>query len=409
MMAKSIREILIDNSECIFDKKKLNQVVAFYINFLHKNDNHVNFFGSNLVGVYPVRFHEDDTNELLDDIGEVIDFASLKSDLHANPEIVPSRMISGNPINHILPWMCHMFYTSSKLGQKDRELGALVCLNMMQIKFLTGLDARYFKFSGNEDLALALSETLTKKSLIKKYGSWRALIEYRSGNFLDIRKSVWIDVIKTFKTDRDVVKFINDIQSRVRKGYGNLTGKFHNLKEQEALITTSKSFSVINGEVALREYEHDVNKFRGRIITIIQYPNDLLKKELIDQILLLVPAADEKHLRNTLIFISENIEGRKKKYDMHDEIEGLTRYIFDFIKKNELKIEDVAGNILTFRKKIRSHGTSDDNIIAIKEKMDDIIKESLPGISHDGTLSATKVSVILYLALRIMAIGFYNT
>lgn len=406
-MSKSIKDILIDNSECEFNKDKLSQVANFYIDFIHKNDDHVNFFGSNLIGVYPIRFQSEDTNILIDDIAEIIDFASLKKDLHSNKEIEPSRMISGNPLNHILPWMAHMFYTSKKLSAKDREVGALICVHLMQIKFLTGLDARYFPYRGNEDLALALSEELTKKSLIKKFGSWKALVEYRSENFID-RKGVWYDVVSKYDDDRRVVKFINDVQSRVRKGYGGLTGKFHKLKEQEARIQASKAFSNINGDIALREYELDVNKFRTRIATIVQYPNDLIKQELIDQILGLINTANEKHLKATLLFISENIDGRKKKFDMLPEIEGLTRYIFDFIKKNDLKTDDIIGNMLKFRKKFRSHGTSDPNVIAIKEKMDDILGETLKKISHEGTLSAAKVSVILYLTLRILVIGYYE-
>ena len=71
--------------------------------------------------------------------------------------------------------------------------------------------------------------------------------------------------------------------------------------------------------------------------------------------------------------IKLTIRQEKKKFDMLPEIEGLTRYIFDFIKKNDLKTDDIIGNMLKFRKKFRSHGTSDPNVIAIKEKMDDML------------------------------------
>ena len=403
-MDKLIKDIIDEYSEAVFDRKKIMQIIQFYNDFIHKNDDHISFFGGNLIGVYPVRFKDEDRSRWIEDICEIVDYESLKDDIHSVPDVVAKRAISGNPVNHLFAWAIHKCFNAD-LPEKHRMLGAGAALDMLQVKYFTGLDAHWFRYKADESVAQRVYEELSNKSLIKAHGNWKAVIEYRTEGLIG-KKSVHMDMLKRMDNNKEVVDFVNDVQNRVRKSLINLYSLFKSLQEAEARILANKSFATIDGEATLREFSNNIEDQRRRMNEILHHRNDFIKPELIADTLSIVDRATETNLVKTLEFISQNIGG-KKKYNLEEEVGGLVLYIYQFIRSANIDERNTPELMGKLRSGFRSHRTNNEKVIAIKDKVEDIVAGSISA-KHEATRSATKVAVLVYISLRILSIPYYS-
>lgn len=404
-MSDLIKDIVTKYSEAKFDKAKLTAIISTYHDFIMKNDNHVSFFGGVLIGVYPIRFMDEDREHLVDTICEIVDYDSMSEELWDLPEIERKRHVSGNPLNYLYPWLMYQVKNCS-VDNKIKERALEGVLNLFQIKFMTGIDKHFFKYRANEAVAQAMYEGLSNKSLIKKLGSWRAVIEYRSQYFMG-RKSKYLEVINFQKDNTRVVELVNDMQGRAKKSYINLASAFHDAKDAEAKIMSQGSYQTIDGEKTLREFESNISKYVSGIKDILEDNNDFIKDELIEETIRIIETSSETNLRSTLLFISDNIGG-SKKLDMTPEIEAMVLYIFSFIRKSGLRASDIPAVIGKLKNIFRSHKSSHDAVVNVKEKMGYVVSKAIKA-RHENTRSATKVAALLYLSLRILSIPYYNS
>lgn len=409
-MSRLIKDVIDEYAGDIrFNAQKILQIVDYVQNFTRRNDNHIHFFSGNLVGVYPIRFMPDDRNTWIEEICEIIDFDGLKKDLQDLPEVVAKRHVSGNPLNHTFPWLLHHIYNSALINDKVRHLGMMTVMNMFQIKYLTGLDKHFFPHSASILIAQATYESLSRKSLIKQKGSWQGVIEYRSMNLINKKTTPdrhW-EVITKMENNTNVVKVVNDIQNRVRNGYVNLSGKFHDTRDSEARILSKGTFVTIDGEQILRDVEHEVERYKRDIADIILSERDFIKPELLTDVLSIVRHTSESHMLNVLNVVLDNVEGRKKQLNLHDEIIDNVVFIFEYIKASKISKSNVPLLAERLASIYRAHKTKDKSVNELRNKMDYIVRQTIP-IKHDATLAATKIGCMLYISLRILSIPYYN-
>jgi len=404
-MKKTIKDLIEKYSEAKFDRAKMEMIVRGYNNFIHKNDDHIQFFGGNLIGVYPIRFKSEDRDYWVEDVAEVLDIESFKEELHELPEINKEFAVSGNPVNYIFTWIIHKCLTAD-LPSKYKEMGAHAAMNMLQIKFLTSVDAKRFPYRADEALAQAVYEQLSRKSLLKLTGNWKALIEYRTDGFLS-KKSIHQKALNKMDDNEEQVALVNDVQDRVRKSYNKLTSTFYELRDSEARILSQQAFITnLEGEQVLREFTNNIEDNAKKMHDILQYRNDFIKEELIQATLNLVESATESNLVKALDFISDNIDG-KKRFDITKEVGALVVYIHQFMKSSEIDEKNIPEIVSRLRSGFRSHRTNNKAVLDIKEKVEDIVKRSISA-RHEATLSATKVAVLVYISLRILSIRYYN-
>jgi len=404
-MAKLIKDIVREYSFAEFDRDKLESILNFYQYMLTKNDEHIGFFGSNTVGVYQLRWVDSETHQFIEEICEIEDYDDYQNDIWDVREVDKRRKVSGNVVNYLFPWLIHNII-NSKVDRKLRERASMAVLSLWQIKYLSSLDSNAFRYKGDPAISHAVYENLTKKTLMKREGSWKGVIEYRSENLLHPRSTQY-DAYKDMDDNGDVVKLVNDVQTRVRKGYQGIVTVYHDLKEKEERIISRSSFNTLEGEKTLKEMENDIDGFQRTMHRVMLDEHDLIKDELAEEILNIVGSANEKNLVDTLQFISKNIDGRKKKYDLMPEIYNLVIYIFDFIRRAGISQSNMPVIIGRLLSAYRSHRTKHPYVIDIKEKLDGIIPEAISA-RHEATRAGTKVAVLVYLSARILSVPYYN-
>lgn len=403
-MTVLIRDIITNNSEAVFDKKKLQAIIETYHNFINKNEDHVAYFGGCLIGVNPIRWRDEDTEHLIDELCEIVDYDGMREELWSVSAIEQKRHVSGNPLNYMCPWLLYQVY-NCKVDNKVKELALEAAMNLFQLKFMTGIDKRFFKYVANQHTALATYEGLTNKSLIKRFGNWKGVVEYRSRELLS-NKSVYLSVVRTQADNVRLVEFVNDIQGRCKSTYKNITRDFYNAKDTDAKIMAQSSYSTIDGEKTMREFESNISKYVVGIKDILNDPHDFIKDELIDETIRIIETCSITNLRTTLEFISDNIGGRPK-LDMQSDIEELVLYLFAFIQKSGLRSSDIPIVISKLRNIYRSHKATHNTVVNIKDHMGYIVSKAIKA-KHDNTRSATKVAALVYITLRILSIPYYN-
>lgn len=389
------------------DRNKVVQIISFYHRFLQANDEHIAFFSGNLVGVNQIFWLPRHRDEFIEEICEIIDYGSLEDDFRLLKGIEAGRHISGNPLNHAFLWLAYKIHNSTLIDKDTKEKGVIAVLSILQAKYLTGLHGHFFPHKADPSVAQAAFEELSMKSLIKQLGSWRKVIEYRSKKFYMKSSTMHWEAITTMGDTTVCVKFVNDIQNRVRKGLIKLARTFHSIHKREARILSTTPFKTIDAERMLKDIKNDTARYRKVILDILSERDDFVREELITATLRVIDTANETNLRKTLSFIFENAGSGKKKFDMTNEIQDLVVYIFDFIRITKTPPSDIPGIIGKLRSAYRSHKTSAPAVIAIKAKMEDVVKNAITA-NHEATRSATKVAALVYLSIRIMSIPHYN-
>ena len=119
-MKKQILEVFEEHlKHIVFDKTFFNNVMKFRLNWVHKSLEHMDFLGSNLLGVNKVVFSALDEEMFFLELLKV-DYNDLKHDIHSLQDIDVNRKVSSNVMLLTLTYLMHGF-TGSKLLPKEKE------------------------------------------------------------------------------------------------------------------------------------------------------------------------------------------------------------------------------------------------------------------------------------------------
>lgn len=389
----------------VITEQKIRDIVKFYVSFLQENDDHINFFLGNLVGVNRIYWTPRHREYFLEEICEILDYDEVCRQFGNIEGIEQHRHISGNPLNHIFIWLAYRVNTSNA-SKKAKHQAIMAILSTLQCKYLTSLHNRSFPYPANPAVAHAAFESLSMKSLMKRLGSWRAVIEYRSEHFISENEKIHYNVLEEYGNVIASTKVVNDIQNRVRKSLNGLTSAYFDILESQKRIVSSSTYRTVDGEKVLRDIKNNVSENRVKMRDIIGDKRDLIRPELVEVTLDIIPTSTEANLIKTLEFISESSKG-KGRYNILDEIDGLVVYIYDYIRVNRFDADQITDIISRLRAVFRSHKTADRAVVDIKHKLDIIIPKAITA-KHEATRSGTKVAVLIYLSIRLLSLNYYR-
>jgi hypothetical protein len=106
-----------------FDSKLARNIYLYQIGYINRNREHLEFFGSNLLGVHVVRFKDSDVLKLFEEVLDV-DFLSLSDDLKKVSSINQDYKVSSDVLNLTSMYLIHRFLTSSLIVDAARKRAA---------------------------------------------------------------------------------------------------------------------------------------------------------------------------------------------------------------------------------------------------------------------------------------------
>lgn len=215
-----------------YDNDLYTKLKVYRIGWTQKNDITLEWLSSNLTGVYPVRFSEQD-EMLLYDVLEM-DKQTLQPEIYDLRGLSRTMRTVTNATYFTLMYVAHKFATNRSFSQDVRIDAIKECYFIFIYKITCSLTAHYFKNNIDISKAKAINERMTNKFLIKKLGSWQAVFDYKAQDLLP-GQIHWKRLLR-FNTD-DVVRIISDLDTKIRDVFKNNFGVLVNVNKHNERVT----------------------------------------------------------------------------------------------------------------------------------------------------------------------------
>lgn len=392
-------------AELAIDIKLAHDVANFQVRFATKNEEHIDFFGGKLLGVQQVRFTPQDQDKWFHDILN-IDESTVGERLHALPDVNPEYFISSNPMNLSCAWLMHAFWIS-KLPD-DKKLDAMVNVaQVLHYKLLTSLLAHYFPYPADRATAEATYARLSYKFLIKSHASWGAFLRFLSERLV-AKGELWERPIRVMDRDDEVVRMLNDVQSRVRDYVKNIYREFMLVHQQGIKISSVSAVVEFDGKEILRDKTRGRQGYTRYIQSIIGDKRSFIRDELVTIIEKVQPSMNPRPFRQCLEWLSDNYQHNDGGL-IESLLEETLIHSFQYLSNNSTLLRDthdLSGLLSRLRGTYTSSRSTDPSVLELRVKAEKVAKLAT-GNKNPNALAALRTGILLYICLRSYTMHFY--
>lgn len=405
-MFNTIKEVFDHHCKHLKINEQLaRNIITFDNQFVTKNTDHVNFFGSALLGVYPVRWTDYERNTWLDDVID-LDEIGLKIDLFKLKSIDPKNKVATDLVNLSFVYILHRLNESDTIKPAFKEAAMISVISIMHYKFLSSLMAYYFPYPADEALAKTTYNSLSLKFDIKRLGSWGALIRNRAET-VTAKNSLHSTTFQMMRDDKAVQYMVTDIQTRIRDVVKSQTQEFYRIKEADGKIINTSKILLTDDGFTVKDTRRTYGQYATYMDKVIPDLQDLLRKELLAIIMKLNPSADERIVVEAVKFINLNYRDDKKKAYVRKYVEETLLYSFNFIHEKKLKMNDLGNILLKLRAMFVGSRVNDQVILGIRDLGDKVVLNT--GTTKPGALvSPERTALTMYLIARALTKNYYT-
>lgn len=315
-------------SHVSFDKKLNSLVLEQNSYLLTKNENHVNLFGSKLIGCYPVYYTLTDREMFFEYVFQV-DSQQVESAINKITTINKEYKVSGDPVQLICFYSSHRYLSNSKLNKNDAIEFSKNILDYVNYRTLIVHVSRYFKYPISMEKAISLTEKLSNKFLIKRLKNWNEYCQYRSSEFL---KSKFYNVLVKFDDDNKIIAGINDLYSRTKDTMKNIYRIFlETLNEKDSIIKIKSQIEVnVEGEETLADKTHQYENIIYQVIYKLQNKTDFIDSRIIDITVSAVKNVSPKYINDFFSYMYDYYTSSKSNYE--NTVNIISKILIDIFK-----------------------------------------------------------------------------
>lgn len=407
-MAKNIQDVF--NEACrglIIDTAFVKKLANYRTRWMHKNEDHINFFGGNLTGVQVVRFTEADQSAWFEEILHT-DQHALTEELLALPTVNANHHVSSDTINISCAWLLHAIYRSPKLNREQKHQGMMDVALVLQYKFLTSRLYRHFRYPANRETAEATYASLSNKYAIKQLGSWNAVLMQRSEDLISPESIHW-ETIAKFDNDLGVVYLLNDTQGRIRDMLKNIYDVFLTIHHQGVRIQSTSALVDYDGEVILKDKNKNLLAYTRYLHAIITDRGSFIREELLGIIEKLMYTTPPRLFRETLVWVSDNYR-RSGATRIEELLNEVLIHSFDYLAEERMMVAnhvDLPTLLARLRGVYTSSRSIDPALFSLREKTEWCVKQAT-GNKNESVIASVRTAVLLYLVARTMTMTYYT-
>lgn len=395
---KEVLDELFVNTK--FNKQLANLAYQFQIEFINRSEDHMKFFGGNLIGVYRVRFTEPDIARYYDEVIN-LDVDTVKHAIRKVNTINHEFKISSDPTNLVWLYMVHRFLTTPYLDETKRARAAMDVVLAFNYRTIASLLAIYFKYPTDTDTAQAVYERLSGRYLIKKLGTWQKVFQYRAEEFIS-KDSIHYQAMINFTDDAAIVNAVNDLQSRTKDTLKNIYAEFIRVKEEGVKISSSSSTMIdADGDEIVKDRIHGLETYKNYILDVMIHRDSFIKTELVDVVTSVITTVQEKAFMHLLEWISDEVS--KSSRDMIVEFTEVTLMLaFNYLLKHSYVVhhsKDMLFLVSKLKGYILSSRGSDGELEAFREQGDTLVIKATEKTSSQS-VSSLRNALFLYICIR---------
>ncbi|WP_144106689.1 hypothetical protein [Paraburkholderia sp. BCC1886] len=393
--------------QLVLDSAFAKRLATYQSSWKHKNDDHIKFFGGNLLGVEVVRFTEADRDQWFDEILKA-DQNNLSEQLLALPTVNPEFNVSSDTMNLSCAWLMHVLYTSPKLNPQQKHDAMLDVALVLNYKFLTSRLFRHFKYPADRATAEATYAALSGKFAIKQLGSWARVLEQRSEDLIS-PEGLHFNAISRMNNDLEVIYLLNDTQGRIRDMLKNIYDVFMQIHHQGIRIQSTSSLVDYDGEVVLKDKNKNVLAYTRYLHAIVTDKSSFMREELMELIEKLMHTTPPRLFRETLGWLSDNY--RQSGAGKIEELLNETLiHSFDYLAEERTMMRshvDLPTLLARLKGVYTSSRSIDPALFSLRDKAQWCVKQAT-GNRNDSVIASVRTAVLLYVVIRTMTMQHYT-
>lgn len=385
------------------DAKFLNAIHQYGVTWLNRSEDHIHFFGGNLLGVYPIRYTSSDRNEFLD-VLLGIDESVVRKEIVSLPHIDDEWKRATDMVNISCVYLVHRIMNSN-LSTSQKEKGMVDALTILHYKLFSSLMAHFFRYPADERTATATYAALSKKYAIKQKGTWGAVMEQRAHDIFS-SSSIHYQTIKKFNDDAAIVYMITDIQGRLRNMVKNIWVVFDEVRIADAKILTTGGTIELDGKIVVRDVSRLLSDYSRYLNEIVLDKNRFIKEELIQVISSAQYTMPQELLLQALTFISDN----HSKQNVKKFLDEVLLHAFEFVTQDKIgkeSMSDLSVLLSRLRALYMASRSSHPALLTIRDLGSEILKKSVKTRS-ESTLASVRTGTCLYIVLRVFTKNYYK-
>jgi hypothetical protein len=365
---------------------------------------YMEFFGSPYLGLQKITFTTADRNQWFSEIFDV-DEEELKENLHACKAINTEWSVVGDVFNLTVPFLLYKVY-HSKLDQKTKHQALIDILCMYHYKCLTSIIHNDYPFQARREVVLETYNRLSLKYDIKRYGSWRALIEARAEFILNPKTGIHFDAYTKMDDDKKIVYMVGDIQNRLRRAINDINKVFHEVKTQTNIVKLDSSKVNLGDELTIKSVTKEVTQYGLYIDRVLTEETSFYKEELAG----FAASVLENVPRDKLAFIIQTfpqVYKNAKKPHYKEFTDAVLIHLFEYLHTNGIKKTNVYDVLTKMRGAYGAPRSKNDTVKVIRALGDEIVVEQT-GVKTPQTVTVLRTALSLYFVLRILSKEYFD-
>ena len=383
-----------------FDSNFFKRLKKYKLEYISKNTEHQEFFGSNLLGVHRVRFTMQDYEEFMVDVIKK-SINELESTVDSITTINKEFKVSADPLNQLLVYMVHRFMTTPLMNETQRKEAAICVAEIFNYRTIAILITTYFKYPIDVYMAQAVYEKLSGRYLIKKYGTWQKVFHYRAEEFIS-KDGVSYQTLVKYNDDMAIVNVINDIRNRTKDMVKNIYAEFIKVHESGGKLGNRSSTMIdADGDEIVKDHTHGLEIYQGYLHDVLHDRNSFIKVELLDVVERVIPTARAKYIQTVLEWMADQAYGENHKLII-EYVDLVLTISFNYLLKNEHLLhrnKDIIKLTGLLKGFILSSREDSDELKQLRDIGSDIVTR-VNGKQSIHLVSATRNALFIYICLR---------
>ena len=404
-MSTPLKQIFDEASTSIkFDQNLSRKIQKYVGDLMNRNEEHVMFFGSNLTGVYDLRFKTSDRNEWFLDIKDLDEFAIRKRVL-AESVLDPNWVRANDVFNLDTLYTVHRFLNA---GMNEVQAYKAIEATMMalNIKLMGSIMAAYFPYKVDDRIAQETYARLSRKFYIKKFGNWRKVLEKRSHDIASV-DSKWLPILKDFTDDEQIAQCISDIQGRLRSMIKYVWEVLDQVRADDAKFHHSSTTFEVEGEKVIQALKRDADRYLRYSQDIVLSRNSFIKPELV----VVVDAEMRTLSQKLLIDALEHLVAlaNRGRPEIEKLLNNVTQHSINTIQDDRTAARQLTDISWLLRKEkllFMASKTNDPLVFEARTIAEKIVREACK-TKNNTMIAALKTGVIIYIVGRVFTMHHY--
>jgi hypothetical protein len=362
------------------------------------------FFGSPYLGLQKITFTTGDRNLWFSEIFDV-DEEELKENLHEVQSIQKEWNVVGDVFNITIPYLLYRVH-HSKLDAKTKHQAMVDIICMYHYKCFTSIIHNDYPYQARKEVVLETYNRLSLKYDIKRYGSWRALIEARAEFIIDPKTGIHFDAFAKMDDDKKIVYMVGDIQNRFRRLINDINKVFHEVKNKTNIVSIEGAKVNLKDELTIKSVSKEVSQYNLYIERILTEETSFYKPELINY----ASSVLEHPNTEKLGFLVQSFPGAyNNPRDKHCKkfVDAVITHMFEYLHSNGIKKTNVYEVLVRLRGAYGAPKSKNDTVKDVRNFGEDIVKY-LTGIKTPQTVQSLRAGLSLYIVLRILSKDYYE-